>query len=145
MLRHRFVGFVGISKIRHGREENGRPGCGGAALWPNKKGDVIFLISMPEPCGVNATPSLMRHAPHETRLPRSVLQIVVMEMNRAILRRRVFEILLVGLPIAARDRAHWHVNRDAVGADRTRFSKFSARYADREIPGSDEIRNFGVR
>ena len=123
MLAHRFVGLVGIGKIGHRREEDGSLGGGGAALWPNKERNVIFLIAMPEPGGVDAAPGLMRHAPHEAGLPCGIFQIVIMEMNRAVFRRRVFEILLGGLPIAAGDRAHWHVDREAVRAVRTDIGK----------------------
>src|SRR4029453_19194836 len=80
----------------------------------------------------------------EVYLPTGVAEVVVMEVDRPVLLRRVNEVLLPGLPVMARDRARRDVDRAAVQAIRGHVGD-PPRRADAalcdllvEIPGTAE-------
>src|ERR1700758_1551567 len=88
---------------------------------------------------VRAALHVVRHGPGELDLPAAIAQIVVMEMDRAVVMRCMTPALLVSAPSGANHGAHRCVDQRAMASMRTDVVDRVAVDAEREIPAGMQL------
>ena len=84
---------VGISQVRPRREEHGDPVALAAPGRPDEERDVFLAVLAPQPHGVDAARHAFEHREAERPRPLEVVEIVVVEMDGAVLVRRRPEVV----------------------------------------------------
>src|SRR5258708_7954445 len=113
MARHGPMGLVGIGEVGKGGDEEYRLGARDSGARPDEERDVIFMIALPQSRRVDAAARISGDLPDEIGLPARVLNVIVMEMDGAVLLRRVREVYFLAVPVVTGDGAHGHVDRPA--------------------------------
>ena len=106
--------IVGIRQVaRRGGEERYGGGC--AAPWrSHEEEEVIFGILRAQVCRIDPALQPPWYGPFKIGGPVSVLQVVVMEVNRAVFAGRSLKVGFGAAPIVSRHRASGHVVDSAV-------------------------------
>ena len=88
---------------------------------------------------IGAAAQIVRHGPGEIRLPVAIAQIVGVEMDRAVVVRRMTPALLAPAPARADHRARRHVHQPAVARVRTDVVDRLGVDAVRKIPACQQV------
>ena len=88
---------------------------------------------------VGAAAQIVRHGPREIRLPVAIAQVVGMEMDRAVVARRMTPALLAPAPARSDHRARRHVHQPAVARMRTDVVDRLRVDAARKIPACQQV------
>ncbi len=103
---------VGVRQVGAGRQQHRHVVAPAVTPGPDDERHVALGLALPQPDGVDAALEVARQVDAERLGPLRVVQVVVVEVDRAVLVRGVPEVRLAARPVVAR-----HGPGRAVGAD----------------------------
>ena len=106
---------------------------------PNEERDHVLDVARLEPHGVDAAPEPLRHRVGEVRRPAAVVQVVVVEVDGAVLLRRVAPAHLAPRPVGPHHGARREVHQLAVEPVRSHVDRAGARRVPGEVPERDQV------
>ena len=83
-------------------------------LRQHGEGNVGFLVAGAQARGVDAAPQAVGNGEREVDVPAGIVEVVVMEMDRAVLLGRVPPAHFLAGPVVARHRARRQIDDDAI-------------------------------
>src|SRR6218665_2063025 len=127
------VGHVGGQ-----REQVEQLGAPGARRRLDDEDHELLLPMGAQPKGVDAAFERLRHDIGQIDQPPGIVQVVVVEMNGAPLRRLLAPAMLLAAEIVAGDGACRHVDEAAIEAGPAGVVETIGLHADGKVPGADQ-------
>ena len=141
-LRRTHVGGhvgVGVGHVARGGQQEADLRGRRAARRTHGKGDVFLTATLaPEPRGIDAALQPLRAGEGEIDLPARVVDVVLVEVDRAVLLRRVLPVHLAAVPAPAGDGAGRQVDQAAVQSVGGEIGRPRRLDALGEVPGADD-------
>ena len=128
---------VGVDLVGEGRDEIEDLGLRLADLRPHEERNDVAVRAAAQLHAVDAALQVLRHREAEVVGPAAVVQVVVVEMDRAVVMRRALPVALGAGPGRALHRARRQVDQLAVQAVGAGVLDLHRLHAAGEIPGRD--------
>ena len=129
--------LVGIGQIAGRRHQQHHGGGWLAALGAHEESQVVLVFGGPQAGRVDATSHALGNGELEVHCPARVLEIVVVEMDAAVLFRTTPEIGFVAAPVVAGHGARRHICEPAVQAVRRSVGQLGGSKIAGKVPGRD--------